>query len=106
MIAITRYLTADNADVLAGTDLAAMPRESLLLVYGASTQLDSTLTLTVPGEQAPRNADPLVIRAGPEIRQDQDLLTSFVVQENGRIVANLDIVTAATVALLFVAPNA
>ncbi len=106
MIAVQVFATADNADVLAGTDLDNMPLETDLLIFGASTQNDTTLTLTVPGLQAPLNAFPLKLRAGPEIRQNEDMVTAFRVAQNGHVVVNLDVVTAATVVLLFIAPDA
>ena len=106
MIAVRRFLTADNTDLLAGTDLDNVPVATRMLVYGASTQIDTTMTLTVPGSQAPLIANPLVIRAGPELRQDEDLVVAFTVAQNGHVVINIDVVTAATVVILIVAPDA
>ncbi len=106
MIAVRRFVTADNADLLAGTDLDNVPVNTRMLIYAASTQIDTTLTLTVPGIQAPLNADPLLIRAGPELRQDQDLVVAFQVAQNGHVVIAVDVVTAATVVILVIAPDA
>jgi len=106
MIAVRRFLTADNTDLLAGTDLDNVPVDTRMLIYAASTQIDTTVTLTVPGIQAPLNANPLLIRAGPELRQDEDLVTAFTVAQNGHVVVAIDVVTAATVVVLVVAPDA
>jgi len=106
MIAVRRFLTADDTDLLAGTDLDNVPVGTNMFIYGASTQIDTTMTLTVPGIQAPLNANPLVVRAGPELRQDEDLLVAFFVDQNGHVVVAIDVVTAATVVILVVAPDA
>lgn len=97
-IVVDRVLTADNTDVLAGTDLDSLPARGQLDVFAASTQQDTLITVSGPGIQAPVRAQAVVMRANAEIRQLED--PSYRVraaQAKGHYVVNVDMVTAATI---------
>ncbi len=106
MIAVRRFITADNVDLLAGTDLDNVPVDTRMLIYAAATQNDHTLTLTVPAIQSPLRANPVTLRANAEIRLNEDLVTAFTVKQNGHVVVNCDVVTAGTLGVLVIAPDA
>ena len=96
-IVVEVVLTADNADLLAGSDLESIPQGGVLTVYGASTQADTTITVTGPNMQAVVRAMPLTLRASSEIRQDSDVPFVVPVARAGKYIVNIDVVTAATV---------
>lgn len=95
-IVVEVVLTADNADLLAGSDLESIPRGGVLTIYGASTQDDTTITVTGPNMQAVVRAMPLTLRAAAEIRQDSDVPFVVPVLRAGKYIVNIDVVTAAT----------
>jgi len=101
--------TADNTDVLAGTDLAEVPFAGMMIIYGAATQNDHTLTVTAPsiggsmGVGAPLRAGPLKLRANAEIRSDEDPpMATFPISEGQSATLNLDVVTAGTFSVLVI----
>ncbi len=97
MIVVDTVLTADNNDVLGGTDLANIPGPGGLQVYAASTQQDTTLTITGPGSEPVVRSRPITLRANAEIREDSDVGMEVPVSQGGRYVLAVDVVTAATV---------
>jgi len=97
---VDQVLAADDADVLAGTDLDQIPNNGVLVILGASTQQDTTMTITLPGVsgiQAPMRTIPLTMRANAEIRQDSDPQLVLPIRQGGHATLNVDVVTAATV---------
>jgi len=97
MIIVESVLTADNTDVLAGTDLANIPSLGGLSVFAASTVLDTLLSITGPGSEPVVRLRPILLRANAEVRQDEDVSFQVPVVQGGRYVINVDVVTAATV---------
>jgi len=93
-------LLVDNSDVLNGTDLEAVPFGGMMAIYAASTQIDGTVTITTPsssGVGAPLRAGIVAIRAGPELRKDEDVpLAVFPVKQGDHVTINYDEVTAGT----------
>jgi len=108
MATMTRYfeLLVDNADVLSGSDLENAPFSGMMAVYAASTQSDGTLTITTPSAQgigAPLRAGNLPLRAGPELRKDEDVpLAIFPVSKGDSVTLNYDEVTAGSAVLAVV----
>jgi len=97
MIVVDTVLTADNNDVLGGTDLANIPGPGGLQVFGVSTQQDTTITITGPGSEPVIRNRPLTLRANAEIRENEDVGLEVPVSQGGRYVIAIDVVTAATV---------
>ncbi len=95
-IVVEVVLTADNADLLAGSDLESIPQGGVLTVYGASTQDDTTITVTGPNMQAVVRAQPLTLRATAVILQNSDVPYVVPVARAGKYIINIDVVTAAT----------
>jgi len=91
-------LLVDDADVLTGSDLAAAPFSGMMAIYAASTQIDGTVTITHPsaaGVGAPLRTGIVLIRAGPELRKDEDVpLAVFPVSKGDEVTINYDEVTA------------
>lgn len=104
----TVFMAADNTNVLAGTDLDEAPFAGTMVIYGASTQNDTAVTITAPalgpmGIAAPLRAGPLTLRANAEIRVDEDSPIGIVNIDSGQhATINVDIVTAGTAAILTV----
>lgn len=97
MIVVDTVLTADNTDVLGGTDLANIPAAGGLQVFASSTQQDTTITITGPGSEPVVRTRPVTLRANAEIRENEDVGYEVPVVQGGRYVINIDVVTAATV---------
>lgn len=99
MIVVRSVTVANNLDVLDGTDLANIPAMGLLQIFAASTQNDTTLTITGPGSEPVIRNRPLTLRTNgqPLHSDDQPLLVGVV--QGGHYVLNVTIVTAATVVL-------
>lgn len=96
MIAVEVTGTADATDALDGTDLQTIPGPGGLTIFVASTQLDTLLTITGPGSEPVVRNRPMLLRAGPEIRQDEDVAYMIPVVQGGRYIINVDVTTAAT----------
>lgn len=97
MIIVETVLSADNTDVLAGSDLANIPEGGVLMIRAASTQQDTDITITGPGSEPVARNIPMILRANAEIRQQDDPSFQIPVTQGGRYVINVDVVTAATV---------
>lgn len=96
MIIVSSTVTADNTDLLAATDLANIPRDGQLDIFIASTQNDTTLTITGPGVEAPIRTQKLQLRTNGMPLLSDDLPISIPVTQGAHYILNLDIVTAAT----------
>lgn len=96
-------LTATTADVLAGTDLESLPGPGVLQIYGVSTQADSTVSVTPPGEQSPARSFTLPQKTVPTVNANDDQPLAIVaIMGAGRCIVSLTEVTAATMVFLFV----
>lgn len=96
MIIVEVVGSADNTDVLAGSDLANIPEGGVIMIRAASTQQDTDLTITGPGSEPVARNIPMILRANAEIRQQDDPSFQLPVTQGGRYVINVDVVTAAT----------
>ena len=96
MIVVRTFGTADNTDVLNGTDLDSIPGAGILVLQGASTQNDTLITVTGPGSEPVIRARALLLRANAEIRVNEDPPMTVGVVQGGHYVLNIDVVTAAT----------
>lgn len=86
---------ADNADILAGTQLDQPGQPGVYTIWLASTQLDTLVTISLGGQQI-TTATPIVLRAGPEIRENEDSFFQMVSPSGGRPLINVNVQTAAT----------
>lgn len=107
MIVVEVVGTADDTDLLAGTDLANIPTFGVLAVYAASTQNDTTITITGPGGEPVVRGQPMTLRANGEIRQEADPTYPMAATQGGHYVVAIDVVTAATfrVRAIFLEPD-
>lgn len=99
MITVTRFITADDTDALANTDLANIPGPGQLDVFIASTQNDTVFSLTGPG------VEPIarLIRVGQRTNGQASLVDDVpysIPVDAGHYVLNIDVVTAATVGFI------
>lgn len=99
MISYTTFISADNTDVLNGTDLANMPSDGILTLYIASTQNDTVFTLTGPGQEPAARLIRVPQRTNGQASLADDLGWSIPVLQGGRYILNVDVVTAATVGI-------
>jgi len=97
MILVETTMTADNTDVLDGTDLDSIPRGGVLVVEAASTQNDTLMSLTGPNAEPVVQDQALILRANAEIRSDSDPSYPIPVTQGGHFTIAIDVVTAATV---------
>ena len=99
MISVNRFITADDADALASTDLANVPGPGQLDIFLASTQNDSVFTFTGPGVEPVAR----LIRIGQRTNGQPSLADDVpysVPVDTGHYTLNIDIVTAATVGIV------
>ena len=96
MITDEQVMSADNADVLAGTQLDQPGVPGVYTIWGASTVGDTGITVSLGGRTIVNGAV-LVLRANSEIRENEDTFFQVASQTGGRPVINVDVVTAATV---------
>jgi len=99
MISVNRFITADDTDALANTDLAQIPGSGLLVIYIASTQNDTQVTVTGPNIEPAGRLIRVVQRTNgvPNMSDDEPFV--LPVSQGGKYVLNVDIVTAATVGI-------
>lgn len=95
-VTVLRVFTADNNDILDGTELEAAPGAGEYHVWAASTQNDTTVTVR-------RGGDTLIsARAVPQrtngmvLQSDDPPMAVMPVGSNDRLLIQVDIVTAAT----------
>lgn len=92
-----QFLTADNTDVLSGTDLANIPSDGQLDLFIASTQNDTQVTITGPGIEPAGRLIRVEQRTNGQPSTADSVPYSLPVTQGGHYVINVDIVTAATV---------
>lgn len=86
---------ADNSDILAGTQLDQPGVAGVYTVWVASTVNDTLVTISLGGEQI-TTGTPVVLRAGPEIRENEDPFFQMLSRTGGRPVININVQTAAS----------
>lgn len=96
IVSVETTFTTDNADFLAGTQLDQPGVPGVYTIWGASTQGDTLISITLGGRTLV-NAANLVLRANSEIREDADTYFQMLSRTGGRPVINIDIQTGATV---------
>ena len=96
MITDEQVITADNADLLAGSQLDQPGVAGVYTMWLASTVGDTLLTITLGGRTITNNAV-VTLRANSEIRENEDTFFQVLSRTGGRPVININIVTAATV---------
>jgi len=96
MITDEQVLTADNTDVLAGTQLDQPGVPGVYTIWAASTVGDSTITVTLGGRTLVSGAT-IVLRANSEIRENEDPFFQMLSRTGGRPVINIVEVTAASI---------
>lgn len=96
MIVYTSYPDADNANLLAGTDLQTAPGPGIMKFYCSYTVGDALWTILVPNQPVVLRNRPGNIKAVPNCDLSADI--PFMVRVNGgeQIVVSLDEVTAGT----------
>jgi len=95
-ITVEDVITATNPDFLAGTQLDQPGVAGVYTIWLASTVGDSTVTITLGGQQVTTNAV-IVLRANSEIRVDEDTFFQMLSFTGGRPVVNITEVTAASI---------
>lgn len=96
MITDEQVITADDADLLAGTQLDQPGTAGVYTVWAASTVGDTLITITQGGRSIVNNGV-IALRANSEIRENEDTFFQMLSRTGGRPVVNVNVVTAATV---------
>lgn len=99
MISVRRVLTASNTDVLSGTDLENLPGPGVMTILAASTQSDTTLTVTGRGFEVPVRDLPLQLTTSGFPTADGTPPVVFEVPAGGKVILDLTEVTAATMVI-------
>lgn len=99
MIQVEGRVTADNANVLSGTDLATCPGPGILELYIASSQSDTNVTFSAPPMLPARAIQPVLRANGTPLLSEMSPL-SVELGGGEQIIINVDVVTAATVGYL------
>jgi len=89
-------ITADDTDLLAGTQLDQPGVPGVYTIWAASTVGDTLLSITMGGRTIINNGV-VILRANSEIRENEDNFYQMLSRTGGRPVINVNIVTAATV---------
>lgn len=96
MITDEQVITADDTDLLGGTQLDQPGVPGVYTIWGASTVGDTLITISLGGRTFV-NAGNIILRANSEIRENEDPFFQVLSQTGGRPVININVVTAATV---------
>lgn len=96
IITVERTISATNADFLAGTQLDQPGRPGVFTVWTVSTVGDSTISITLGGQQIVNEAA-IILRANSEIRENEDTFFQMLSVTGGRPVINIVEVTAAVI---------
>ncbi len=97
MIVVRQVMTADNTDVLNGSDLESIPLLGLLTIWAASTQADTLITITGPENEPPIRGQALPLRTNGQPLKNEDSPYMLGVIQGGRYIVDINVVTAATV---------
>ena len=96
IITVEQVLAASNTDFLAGTQLDQPGQAGVYTVWIASTVADTTITITLGGQQVVNDAA-AILRANAEIRENEDTFFQMISLTGGRPVINITEVTAASI---------
>jgi len=96
MITDEQIVTADNTDVLAGTQLDQPGVPGVYTIWATSTVGDTLITISQGGRRIV-DRGVVTLRANSEIRENEDPYFQMLSPTGGRPVINIDVVTAATV---------
>jgi len=96
VITVEQTITATNTDFLSGTQLDQPGQPGVYTVFLASTVGDTTVTITLGGQQI-TNAAVITLRANSEIRENEDPWFQVTSLTGGRPVIAITEVTAATI---------
>jgi len=96
MITDEQSLSADNADVLSGTQLDQPGIPGVYTIWAASTQGDTEITISLGGRRI-IDTGIVILRANSEIRENEDAFYQMLSQSAGRPVINVNVITAAVV---------
>jgi len=96
ILTVEQVITASNADFLAGTQLDQPGVPGVYTIWGASTQGDTQISITLGGRTLTNSAI-LVLRANSEIRENEDTFFQILSLTGGRPVINIVEVTAAVI---------
>jgi len=96
MITVERTVTADDADLLSGTQLDQPGVAGVYTVWAASTVGDTEITVSLGGRNIV-TAGIVVLRANSEIRENEDTFYQMLSMVGGRPVIDINVVTAAVV---------
>ena len=99
MITVNKDITADNTDVLQGTDLENIPEPGVLRIYAKSTASDSQITITAPGQGTPVRSQLIQKGADAVVSLVDDIPIDIPVQQ-GKYVVDVNVTTAATVKIV------
>lgn len=97
---VQKVLAADDADVLAGTDIETAPGNGVYEIFAASSQADTLFSISAPPLAAIARNVNLVKRTDgvPDCQADRPFV--FPVTAGGKVVVAVDIVTGATVMVI------
>ena len=96
MVTVDQTITADNADVLAATQLDQPAVPGVYTIWVAAIAVDALVTVTLGGRTMVNNGV-IIQRANAEIRQNEDNNFQMISRTGGRPVIDINIVTATTV---------
>ncbi len=96
IITVEALISASNPDFLAGTQLDQPGVPGVYTVWCVSTVGDSTVTITLGGQQIV-NAAAIILRANSEIRENEDTFFQMLSLTGGRPVINIIEVTSAVI---------
>jgi len=96
IITVEDVLTASDPDFLAGTQLDQPGVPGVYTIWLASTQGDTTVSITLGGRTI-TNAAVVTLRANSEIRENEDTFFQASSFTGGRPVINVTEVTAASI---------
>ncbi len=105
MIQVRQVIAADNTDVLAGTQLDQVPLPGTFTIYGASTVLDSLVTVSL-GQDTIINAQALPLRTNGEPSLNEDAPIALIESRGGvRPIINVDEQTAMSATFVVIYEN-
>lgn len=96
MVTVDTTMTADNTDVLSGTQLDQPGVPGVYTIWAAAIAVDALVTVSLGGRTLV-NGGVVLQRANAEIRQNEDNNYQILSRTGGRPVINVDIITATTV---------
>lgn len=99
MILVRKVLTADETNILSGTELQSIPTDGNLEIYAASSQSDTNMTIFRPGGEVIIFNRPITQRTGGVVDTISDTPYELPVTAGESPRIDIDINTAASVAI-------